>query len=59
MNENVKNLRKADLAVERVHLQICIFQSQGVLKTKSEENKPNLKFNFTLNTCEAALLNNL
>ena len=31
-----------------MHLQICIFRPQGVLKSKKFQKKPTLKFNFTL-----------
>ena len=31
-----------------MHLQICIFRPQGVLKSKKIQKKPTLKFNFTL-----------
>ena len=31
-----------------MHLQICIFRPQGVLKSKKFQKKPTLQFNFTL-----------
>ena len=40
-----------------MHLQICIFRPQGVLKSKKFQKKPTLKLNFTLKNMWASSSN--
>ena len=44
--ENVENPPMADLVVMYMHLQICIFRPQGVLKSKSWRKQTQLKIQF-------------